>query len=558
MLFLVMSLGAGLVQTQVSRLYGRMVDYGIAGQANAMLALVLPMVSLLLLDFGRACAGTFINAVGTERVFLDLRMRAYGSLLRAKAEILDKQLRSGDVVVRLNSDLYELCEAIAGRMLWLIRVVLMAIVALVSCLLLSWQLSLVYIILLPITMAVTRHVSAPIEKQQRERSARVGSAMNVATDMLHGLMVTKAFNLAEYMAGRFGRHSDDAVASAIETEKASVKIQVARYVSGLLPVVATLAMGLLLITRGEITVGTVVAFIAISAHIRFALDLMGYMAQALRTAQAQAGRICEILDLPPEEEGQTFQRNDQAPVVAMDNLFFGYEDQPDVLKTLTLHVSAGEKIGLVGPSGCGKSSILRLICRFYSHQSGEMKLFGHPAQLWSPDALRRGLSIVTQDPHLFDGTLYENVAYGREGATHEEIMAAIDSAYLTEFAESLPQGVHTSLGEAGARLSGGQKQRIAIARAMLKDAPLVLLDEATSALDTASEAEVQRALDRLLEGRAAILISHRLSTLNNVDRILFLEEGRIAEQGTRDELMQVRGRFYQMALLQAKGGAEHD
>ena len=557
-LFFCLSIGGALAQTTTLRLYGQLVDLGISGQTTAMLSTAPYILILLLLYLCSVILQNIVNANGTERIFIELRMRAYTSLLNAEASVLDSQFRSGDTVTRLNNDMYQFSESIAGRFTWFLSVIIMALVALVNCLLLSWQLSLVYIVLLPLSIWVTRKISAPIEAQQKERSASVGKAMGVAVDMLHGLMITKSYNLADIMVSRFSAHADAAVASAVEAEKVSVKLYATRYIFGLIPPLSIIALGFFLVANNIATAGVVVAFIAISIHIRTALGLLDYMASAIRMAAAQATRVYEIIDLPPETEGSEFSRSETEPIVEMDHLQFFYEGQKELFKALTFNVKHGEKVGLVGPSGCGKSSIIRLICRLNIHQGGIFRIFGHAAMLWSPDALRKGISIVTQDPSLFEGTIYENVRYGRLEASCNEVMQAIDNAYLSDFIASLPNGVETQIGESGTRLSGGQKQRIAIARAMLKDAPLVLLDEATSALDAESEIEVQKALDRLLNGRAAIIVAHRLSTLSNVDRILFIENGVVVEQGTREDLMRRRGRFFEMAALQTEAGDMHE
>jgi ABC-type multidrug transport system fused ATPase/permease subunit len=549
-LFICLSTLAGIFQTTLSKLYGEMVDLGIMGQTDRMFSLVLPIALLLLLDFGRVALNNIVNAIGTERVFFNMRMRVYKSLLHVDMHILDQNTRTGDLTVRITNDINNLCSLCADTFSWFLRIILMAAVAFVFCFMLSWQMTVIYLILTPLCVFLSRNISAAVEKKQKEQSERIGQAMNVTTDFLHGLMVVKAFVLEDEMNKRFMKQSDEAVHASIGIEKIAVRLNAARYLFKIFPILGMLGLGLWLISLHITTVGTVIAFISISTHIRTAIDLTGNMARTVRSASAMAARIYEVLDFPLESHGTVFSYSRDKYIVHIENIDFSYNKNHPLFQKLSLRIAYGEKVGLVGPSGCGKSSIIRLISRLYTPESGTLQVFGHDVEQWAPDALRNGISVVTQEPNLFDGTIYENVAYGRKGATYTEIVAALEAAYLTDFILSLPKGMETNIGEGGAQLSGGQKQRIAIARAMLKNAPLVLLDEATASLDTIAEFDVQRALERLLEGRTGIIVTHRLYTLRNVDRILFLEEGSIVEEGTWDELMAAHGRFYRMALLQ--------
>lgn len=549
-LFISLSTLAGVFQTMLSKLYGEMVDLGIMGQTDKMFSLVIPITLLLLLDFGRVALTNIVNAIGTERIFFNMRMRVYKSLLHVEMRILDRNIHTGDLTARITNDVNSLCNLFADTFTWFLRIILMAAVAFVFCFILSWQLTVIYLILTPLCVFLSHKISATVEKEQKELSERIGQAMNVTTDFLHGLMIVKAFILEDEMNKRFIKQSDEAVHASISIEKIAVRLNAARYLFKVLPIAGTLALGLWLISLNMTTVGTVIAFISISTHIRTAIDLIGNMTRTVRTASAMSARIYEVLDFPLESPGTTFLYDCDKYIVHMENISFSYNKNHPLFQQLSLHIVYGEKVGLVGPSGCGKSSIIRLISRLYTPESGTLRLFGHDVEQWAPDALRNGISVVTQEPNLFSGTIYENVAYGRKDATHTEIVAALDAAYLTDFILSLPKGMETNIGEGGAQLSGGQRQRIAIARAILKNAPLVLLDEATASLDTVAEFDVQRALERLLEGRTGIIVTHRLYTLRNVDRILFLEDGAIVEEGTWDELMATQGRFYHMALLQ--------
>jgi ABC-type multidrug transport system fused ATPase/permease subunit len=231
-------------------------------------------------------------------------------------------------------------------------------------------------------------------------------------------------------------------------------------------------------------------------------------------------------------------------------LDFAYDGGPKVLSGLNLLIQKGKKVAIVGPSGSGKSTVIKLICRFYGCGGGELSLFGEKGEEISLPELRKQLALVTQEPGLFEGSILENVRYGRSDAGEEDVVKALQAADLWGYVSELPQGIHTQLGEFGSGLSGGQRQRLSIARALLKDAKLVLLDEATSALDTRSEQEIQRALDNLLEGRAAVIVAHRLSTVQKADYLYCLEDGRVAEEGSPAELTAKKGYYYEMCKMQ--------
>lgn len=557
-LYILVVLIGSTVQLVFARLYGSMVDYGISGNIDALLSLILPAGILLLVDGIRTWITDVIVAFGTERIFFGMRKRVYEKLLRIRLSLIHSQAGSGEFAVRLNNDLAGFCELVAGIYTWFIWSILAAFIALIFCFILSWQLSLLYIVLIPLCVFLTRHISSPIQKQQKTALTKVSGAMSIVANFLSELTVIKSYNLEHTMDARFGQLSDAAVDSEIKTEQIGLRLTAAKYIFNILPVIGTIGLGLWLLTINATTVGTIMAFITMSAYIRTAIELMPRMARSLRTGEAYASRIYELLDMDTEPMGAALiSVHEQKPgsepyAVRIEHLRFAYDDNVRLFEDLTLCVPCGRKIGLVGGSGSGKSSIIHLISRLYVPDAGSLEVFGQELSAWMPDELRKHISIVTQEPNLFDGTIYENIAYGNENAAHEEIIAAMKAAQLEDFVAALPQGLHTPVGESGAELSGGQKQRIAIARAIVKDAPLILLDEPTSALDKQSEGAVNQALGALLAGKSAVIVSHKFTDLCYADEILFLENGKVAEKGTMKELMDRRGRFYQMAM--ADGG----
>ena len=312
--------------------------------------------------------------------------------------------------------------------------------------------------------------------------------------------------------------------------------------------------------QGAMTVGAFASFIAMLLLAGQALRQVTNLATVLSEGLTAARRLFAALDIEPEiREADDAIRLTPGPVtVALDHVSFAYhageEGAAPTLADVSLHVAPGETVALVGPSGGGKSTILSLLPRFYDVTGGRVTLNGRDVRELSLADLRDHIALVTQEPFLFDDTIAANIAYGRKGATAEQIIQAARAAAAHDFIAVLPDGYATRVGEAGARLSGGQRQRIAIARAFLKDAPILLLDEATSALDTESEALVQSALERLMAGRATLMIAHRLSTVRNADRIYVIEAGRVVEEGSHEQLVAQGGLYARLARQQSLDG----
>lgn len=553
-LFLCIALLAGLIQIGLANVVGRIVDMSLAEQYTTISKLTWTMTALLALEMFRSYINCIINASATERIFLDVRLRLADRLMHADMSTFENNFRTGDIISRVNSDVINLCETLAGQFPWLLRVALTAIIALVYCVWLSWPLALVYLVVMPVSMVIIHRISKPIQTHTKKNADHVGKAMNIALDAFHGIRVVKSFQVENLMNARFQVASDKAVAAAIQSEKTSIILNVVKYVMNILPMFTLFLVSAFLVTEGRLTVGGIIAFITASAHIRTALGLLDYIASSYRRACAMAQRVYEALDILQEAGGEILTPVPGQPAATFDRVAFGYNEEQPLFEAISFQVPIGRKLGLAGLSGSGKSSILKLISRFYAPQGGSLLLLGHEFQSWSPDALRQHIAMVTQEPYLLTGSIYENVACGKEGATREKVQRALEDAALWEFVTSIPEGMDTQVGELGSRLSGGQKQRLTIARAFLKDAPIVLLDEVTSALDEHAEKEIIGTISRLCEGKTVVMVSHRLSMFDLTDEVLFLEHGAIVESGTKDELLDKKGRFAQMMCEQWKVG----
>ena len=552
-LVLLISLLAGGLKLAVSTLWGQAVDFGVAGEISPMLMAAGTMALVILVDCARTAIHYHIIGRVTETMFRDVRMKAFRKITTGDAATLELDFRTGDTATRLNSDIDVLNNFTAGHVSNFSRLIFQGVVALVGCLFLSWQMSLAYLVVLPLSLWIVKRVSAPIQAKTKGSLDSTGAAMSVAAEAIQGALTVKAFGAEEELARRFDAAVDSATQQKVQSEKITQKLTGVKYAANVLQTMALFLLGSVLVTRGAVSVGTLVAFLALSNYITEPFGQLDYMISQVRRATATAQRYFEVMDVPDEADGPVTRPASSLPCQAQE-LAFSYDGQNRVLQDITLRIAQGQQVAIVGESGCGKSTLLRMLCRFYLPQAGSLRLFGVEAKDWQGEALRHHIALVTQNSTLFDGSVYENVAYGKPGLTREECRAALEAVELWDLVSQFPDGMDHPIGEGGAALSGGQKQRLCIARALVKEAPLVLLDEATSALDTQTEKEVQAALDKLLAGRSAVIVAHRLTTVQKAHYVYVLEQGRVLEEGPPRELLAKRGRYYRMCRLQGLAG----
>lgn len=541
---------AGVFKTITATAWGNAVDMGVANNINKMFLFIFVSLLFVFLDAVRTAIHYKIIGATTEKMFLIFRLRAFYILTDGDVSVLEKTMRSGDVAMRINSDTDQLCDIIAGNFPLIARFLFQGIIAMIACIVLSWQLSIAFLLLLPISLWIQKRISEPLQKQKRTSLNAIGKAMSIATDILNGLMTVKSFNIQNEMNGRFGAALELSYAETLKTETIGVWMTVIKYVVRVVQVMILFIMGFFLISKGTVTVGHMLSFVALSAYVSETYQESDYMIRTISSAKALAQRLYEVYDMPLERSGPDKKLLIDNVFIKMHDLSFTYSEETKMLEHIYLSLKQNQKIAFIGPSGCGKSTLIKLICKFYNPTSGNITLFGKPTETIDLKSLRNEIALVTQDAFLFSGSIYENVACGRAAATEREVIQALKDANLWEFVQSLPDGIHTQVGECGARLSGGQKQRICIARAIVKNARLILLDEATSALDTQTEFEIQKSLDNLMVDRSAIVVAHRLSTVQNVDYIYCMEEGKVIEEGTPTKLLMQKGYYYRMCCQQ--------
>jgi ABC-type multidrug transport system fused ATPase/permease subunit len=393
----------------------------------------------------------------------------------------------------------------------------------------------------------------------------IGQVNSLAQDSLSGAMVVKSFNLAGILDKRFHLANMKALKKGLG---------VARYWSainglslGLIitPFIIALGLGGYLVIDKSMTFGGMFVFINLLNFVVNPLGNLPGIIASIGEGSGAAQRVFALIDAPAErQDGHVTQpagTAEAAPAIQFKDVSFAYSQESPILKHVSLSIPRGQTVAIVGPSGGGKTTLLKLILGYYPLPDETVHLFGADLNAWQLDAARRQMAFVAQDTYLFPVSLGENIGCGKPGASQAEIEQAAQLANIHEFITGLPEGYATNAGEWGARLSGGQRQRISLARAILKDAPILLLDEPTSALDAESEALIQEALDRFARQRTTVVVAHRLSTIKNADRVLVLQEGEIVEEGTHAELIAKGGLYLelyqgQFALDQPAGGAE--
>ena len=394
-------------------------------------------------------------------------------------------------------------------------------------------------------------------KLRREMNDRDTDANQKAIDSLLNFETVKYFGAERREGQRYDAAMEGYEAAAIKTASSLAFLNFGQALLITMGLIAVMVMAALGVQNGDLTVGDFVMVNAYMIQITLPLNFLGTVYREIRQSLVDMGEMFDLLGQPAEikdKPGAT-QIKVSNGIVVLENVHFGYDAARPILKGVSLKVGAGETVAIVGPSGSGKSTIGRLLFRFYDVSEGRLSIDGQDVRDVTQESLHGVIGVVPQDTVLFNDTIRYNIAYGRDGASEDEIVAAAKAAQIHDFIAALPNGYDTTVGERGLKLSGGEKQRVGIARTLLKDPPVLLLDEATSALDTETEREIQSALRKAAEGRTVITIAHRLSTISDADLIVVLEDGEVAEQCTHDALLKRKGRY---ASLWARQSSEED
>ena len=492
----------------------------------------------------------------SSRVCKDVRGQLFQHVQYMPLRFYGKR-QLGNLISRFTNDADRLEMFLLFGVPFLLRNVLMLIGTFVMCFYLSWKLAIFVLIPVPLIgvggVLIWRRMRR-IWPRWHAKWSQLSSHLN---ESISGIRVVKAFAQEDREARRFNARNEELWAVSVTGERSwNVFFAVMNFILSFGMFFAWYFGGMQILDE-VLTLGTLLAFISYLRQLYQPLQFFSQINDFIARAFAGAERIFEILDTRSElgEDPEAAPMPEMKGRVAFENVTFGYDPGKPVLNEINIDVKPGEMIGLVGKSGVGKSTMINLICRFYDVNRGSVDIDGVDIRKIHLDDLRRHIGMVHQDVFLFDGTIAENIGYGKPGATLDEIVSAAIAAEAHEFIAATPDGYDTKVGERGGQISGGEKQRIAIARAILHDPKILILDEATSSLDSATEQKIQAAIARLVKGRTTFAIAHRLSTLRNADRLVVLDDGQVAEVGTHEDLMDRKGIFYNLVHTQQQTSA---
>ena len=549
-LVLTAALTLGLVQ------YVRViVDRGfVEGSTESLNAAILGFLIVAALQaLGTFARFYWVSWLG-ERVTADIRKAVYSHIIELHPGYFEDNL-SGEIQSRITTDTTLIQSVIGSSASIALRNLLMMVGGTIFLFITNPKLTSVVMICIPLVIGPIMFFGRKVRSLSRSSQDEIANVGAYVGESIQQIKTVQAYNHQSYDDQQFSSH----VETAFQVALSRIMMR-----SFLITIVMTLVFGALAVMiwvggqdviNGNMSAGELTAFVAYAVIVASAVGAISQVISELQRAAGAMERLMELLEakneiVAPENPRQL--NTEFKGLLQLSTLKFSYPSRPDTpaLDNVNLTVQPGESIALVGPSGAGKSTLFDMVLRFYDPQEGSLSLDGIDIRELDPQDLRKHIAIVSQQPTMFTGNVWENIRYGRPEASDEEVRAAAEAAYASEFIDNLPQGYDSYLGESGIRLSGGQKQRIAIARAILKDPEILLLDEATSALDAESERKVQLALEKLMENRTSLVIAHRLATVINVDRIAVLDAGKLIAQGSHQELLQECELYANLASLQ--------
>lgn len=487
----------------------------------------------------------------SRKVVYQMRRDVFGHLMALPVGYFDTH-QTGDIISRISYDIDTVNTSLANDLVQILTTLITVVGAFAMMIVISPKLVLIFAFTVPLAIVLTKFITGKTRPLFRMRSRRLGELNGFVEEMITGQKTLKAYHQEENTIGKFDGKNEEAVEAYYRAEYyGSVVGPAVNFVNNLSLALVSM-FGALLFLAGQMSLGSISSFILYSRKFSGPINEAANIMSELQSALAAAERVFQMLDEPVEAADCAGAAALEAVAgdVLLEDVSFGYLEGQKIIKNLNLHAAPGRLVAIVGPTGAGKTTLINLLMRFYDVDDGEICVDNHCIRDVTRTSLRRAYAMVLQDTWLFEGTVFENIAYGKQGATLEEVTAAAKAAKIHSYIKRLPQGYDTVLTDEGTNISKGQKQLLTIARAMLLDAPMLILDEATSNVDTRTEQQIQQAMRKLMEHKTCFVIAHRLSTIQNADVILVVNHGEIVEQGTHGELMEREGFYYQMYRAQ--------
>ena len=502
------------------------------------------MVLFYLLSAGLSYVRSLVMTRFSQKITRKIRSEAYNKLLSLPVGYFDK-LQAGDVISRLSYDIDTVNASLTGDLVQIITSLITVTGAFIMMVSISWKMLLVFLFTVPLSIIVTVKRSRQVRPLFRKRSAALGALNGYTEEILSGSKTIKAYGKEKEFADRYGKQNEEASQAYYLSDYHAATIGPAvNFINNLSMAIISVAGACLYVT-GSMTLGNISSFILYGRKFSGPINEFSNIIADLQSLRSAAERVFTLMDEDPEtyDTPDAVELKEVRGEIEFKNVKFSYVPGKEIIHDLSLKIPAGKTVAIVGPTGGGKTTIVNLLMRFYDRDSGEILLDGIPLEKIRRTDLRKAYTMVLQETWLMGGTVAENIAYGKENATREEIEEAAKSAGVHKFICSMPNGYDTRMEDGGLNISKGQKQLLTIARSMLSDAKMLILDEATSNVDTRTEIKIERAMLKLMEGKTSFVIAHRLSTIKNADVIMVVRDGDVVETGTHKELLTANG-FY--------------
>lgn len=536
------------------------VDTVLMGEGIVFEALIIRLLGMALLGGIFAFLCSFSQSNFAAEVQNDFKNVAAAKVIKLEYCYFDEE-GSGSVLNKFVSDINEVGRLLSETLPECLINMITFITITLYMLSMDVKLTLVVLFTYPIMLTVSHYVSKKLMALAKTRRAQLDERTEIAFDGINGVAVGRSYNLLKPISKRLFVVIDQ----IFNNEERRTRLTSASYllngVISWLPTIGCYVFALLEVIEGAITVGEMLVFVALLEKVTRAISEFPFYINDFREMSVSIKRLKEICMQPDEASGKLEIAEsvaDYDAVISFDEVAFSYDEERYIFESLTFDIHKGSTVAFVGASGQGKSTIFRILCGFYHPQKGTYKLYGRDFREWKVESSRKEIALVSQNAFLFPESIEKNISYGKPGATREDVIEACKMANIHDFIIGLPEGYDTIVGERGSRVSGGERQRIAIARAFLKNAPILLLDEPTSAVDVKTEGMIQEAIERISRDRTVLIIAHRLSTIQKADQILVLDEGRLAECGRHEELLMKNGVYATLYGKECKGGRPED
>lgn len=493
----------------------------------------------------------------TRKIIYQMRRDVFENLSRLPVSFFD-EYSTGDIISVVTYDIDTVNQSLSNDFLQILQSVITVLFSLVMMLSIAPMMVLIFVVTIPVSMMLTKFIVSHSRPLFRIRSKKLGELNGMVEEMINGQKTIRAYGREEQVIEVFDRKNEEAVEANTRAEYYGTLAGPSVNFMNNTSLALISVFGSLLYLRGGIGIGDISSFVQYSRKFSGPVNEAANIIGEFQSAFAAAERVFRLMDeLPERPDGEKARVLEEVyGDVILRDVSFGYQPEQQILKEFNLHAKAGQQIAIVGPTGAGKTTVINLLMRFYDISKGCILLDGQDAYDIKRDSLRGAYTMVLQDAWLFHGTIYENLVYGRENITMEEVEKAARAAMIYSYIKKLPEGFQTQLSDNGVHISKGQRQLLTIARAMLSDARMLILDEATSNVDTRTEMQIQKAMRSLMADKTCFVIAHRLSTIRHADLILVVKDGRIAEQGSHEELMRKRGEYFQMQQAQFEGAFE--